>query len=98
MKTLMTYSADKGSVVINSIYFSNGIGDGEFNVVFADTHPNNIKAVAQIDLRQTPLVEIWGYDCEPTTEKIFTYADFDNAQVIEFGIDGDGNLIIWKLF
>lgn len=43
MKTLMTYIADKGSVVINGICFSNGIGDGEYEVLFTNEKTRGYK-------------------------------------------------------
>lgn len=98
MKTLMTYISDKGSVVINGVYFSNGIGDGTYKVMFDNAKPDGIKFVAGIDLRDCPAVDIWMSDCDSSKSVQFGARDFNYAQVIGFGIDGDGNLIIWKLF
>ena len=95
---LMTYKADKGSVVINGIAFSNGFGDGEFKVIFVDIKPRNIQPNAWIDLRDVKEISIWEYDCDPKSAQKFTAKDFDNALAIEFGFDADYNLVIWKLF
>lgn len=98
MRNLMTYVADKGSVVINGICFSNGVGDGAFEVVFFNKRPSDVKEIAWLDLRHMSFIEIWQFDCDPSRTETFQSVDFDNAQAIGFGIDGGGNLIIWKLF
>lgn len=59
MKSLMTYACDKGSIVINGICFSNGIGDGMYEVMYANEKPNDIKEIAWIDLRDCHVVNIW---------------------------------------
>ena len=102
-KHLMNYIADKGSVVVNGVCFSNGHGDGMFGVYFTPEKPkySNI----WIDLRETPKIEIWEYDCimehkgetKPRVQT-FTSADFENAQAIDLQIDSKGNLIISKYF
>lgn len=97
-KDLMIYNADKGSVVINGVSFHNGIGDGEFKVIFVDIKPRNIQTIAWIDLRDVKEISIWEYDTIPETAQKFESKDFDNAKAIEFGFDDDNNLIIWKLF
>lgn len=98
MKFLMTYIADKGSVVINGICFSNGIGDGIYKVMFDNAKPDDTKMVAEIDLRDCPAVDIWLSDCDSSKAVQFGARDFYDAQAIGFGFDGGGNLIIWKLF
>lgn len=99
MKSLMTYACDKGSVVINGICFSNGIGDGMYDVFFNDDmKPIDIKEIAWIDLRDCHVVNIWESDCNAASARPFTSADFDNAQAIGLGFSNDGDLYIWKLF
>lgn len=95
---LMTYKADTGSVVINGIAFSNGIGDGAFGVIFEKSKPANIEGIAWVDLRDVKEISIWEYDADPKSAQKFTAKDFDNALAIEFGFDADYNLVIWKLF
>lgn len=95
---LMTYKADKGSVVINGIAFSNGFGDGAFGVIFEKSKPAGIEPIGWVDLRDVKEISIWEYDCVPNSAQKFTAKDFDNALAIEFGFDADYNLVIWKLF
>lgn len=99
-KHLMDYIADKGSVVVNGVCFSNKHGDGVFGVFFTPEKPKSSNI--WIDLRDTPKVEIWEYDCccdgEKPRVRIFTSADFDNAMAIDLQIDDEGNLIISKYF
>lgn len=98
MRKLMNYVADKCSVVINGIPFRNGIGDGVYEVLFANEKPVDIEPIAWVDLRDCPAIHIWCFDCSPDKNVQFTASDFDNAQAIEFGFNSDGDLIIWKLF
>lgn len=68
----MNYIADKGSVVVNGVCFSNKYGDGMFGVYFTPKKPKSSNI--WIDLRDTPKVEIWEYDCccdgqNPSVEK-----------------------------
>ena len=98
MKTLMNYAADKGSVVINGIYFNNGIGDGVYSVIFADKRPENIQAAAWVDFRDCKNITIWCSDCDSSTSYTFDRWAFDRANAIEFGFDKSGNLVIWKMF
>lgn len=98
MQKLMTYIADKGSVVINGICFSNRIGDGEYEVLFANEKPADIKPIAWVDLRDCPAIHIWRFDWSPDKNVQFTASDLDNALAIELGFNSDGDLIIWKLF
>lgn len=99
-KSLMSYRCDKGCFVINGICFDNGIGDVESHVIACDEKPEGVKELAWIDLRDTPKVHIWDYDCDPKSGIIFTAEDFYKAQVICIGImeeDNDGRVFIWKL-
>ena len=87
-KDLMTYR------------FDNGIGDVESHVIACDEQPEGMKELAWIDLRDTPTVNIWGYDCDPKSGKTFTAEDFYNADIISIGImedNSDGRVFIWKL-
>lgn len=53
MKHLMIYSADVGSLVINGIWFNNGIGDGVFDVYYSQDLPEGYTYINDcwIDLR-----------------------------------------------
>lgn len=95
-KHLMDYVADKGSVVVNGVCISNKHGDGMFGVYFTPEKPKSSNL--WIDLRDTPKVEIWEYDCCCDSVRTFTSADFDNAMAIDLQIDDEGNLIISKYF
>lgn len=95
-KHLMDYVADKGSVVVNGVCISNKHGDGMFGVYFTPEKPKSSNL--WIDLRDTPKVEIWEYDCSCDSARTFTSADFDNAMAIDLQIDNKGNLIISKYF
>lgn len=99
-KDLMTYCCDKGCFVINGVCFDNGIGDVESHVIACDEQPEGVKELAWIDLRDTPTVNIWGYDCDPKSSKTFAAEDFYNADIISIGImekDSDGRVFIWKM-
>lgn len=98
LKYLGTYICDKGSAVVNGVCFSNGIGDGEYMIYYAPEQPENIKPLAWVDLRDVRSIDVWRYDCRPESGEVFTSADFDNAQAVEFGFDDDGSLIFWKIF
>lgn len=103
MRHLMNYIADKGSVVVNGICLSNGYGDGMFGVLFDEKKEFSSKI--WIDLRCTPQLEIWEYDCilehkgeTQPRKKVFTSKDFDNAEAVSLSFDDEYNLIISKLF
>lgn len=98
MQTLMTYITDKSSVIINGICFSNGIGDGEYKVLFANEKPVDIEPIAWVDFRVCPAINIWRFDWTPDKNVQFVAIDFDSANAIGFGFNSDGDLIIWKLF
>lgn len=98
-KFLGTYICDKGSAVVNGVCFSNGIGDGEYDILFASAKPENVKTLAWVDLRDgVDVLKVWKFDCRPESEQSFSGADFDDAQAVEFGFDDAGNLVFWKLF
>lgn len=98
IRNLMRYTADKASVVINGVSFSNGIGDGEFGVFVCNKRPDGMTEKAWIDLRDAQEIKVWRYDCNPDDFRICTSKDFYNAKALGFGFDEDGNLYIWKMF
>lgn len=96
----MNTIADKGSVVVNGVCLSNGIGNGMFGVYFTNEQRHS---KIWIDLRVTPQLEIWEYDCIAQGEtkprkKIFTSKDFENAKAVNLSFDDEHNLIISKYF
>lgn len=97
-KVLMNYMADKGSCVINGIAFSNGVGDGSYDVVVSNEKPANVEEVAWVDFRDKDEIGIWAYDCDPSSVYWYTSTDFYNAEAIGIGVGEDGDIHIWKMF
>lgn len=97
-KVLMSYMADKGTCVVNGIGFSNGIGDGSYDVIVCDERPEEVGELAWVDFRDKDEIGIWAYDCDPSSINWFTSADFYHAEGIGLGMGDDGNLYIWKMF
>ena len=84
MKVIGTYQCDKGSVVMNGICISNGVGDGDYDILYAEEHEqmfgfNEVSKDLWIDLRDTD-VEIWTYDCDRNCDKIKITKNTFNAK------------------
>lgn len=104
MKILGTYVCDKGSLVINGICISNGIGDGEYGIYYFDSEEKakemNFKEINNnfwIDLRETNL-KLWAYDCDKNCKKIIITKEIIGADALLFFKDVDGNIALVKYF
>ena len=104
MKKLFEYGADAGTCVINGIGFSNGVGDGGYNVYYCETMPKGVKLFEDIwvDLRNGYGLTIHGHDCNKKGEeyepnKSFTKEDL-NAKGLQIGKDNSGNIYLIKYF
>lgn len=73
MRQLMNYYADKGCCVINGVGFSNGFGDGSFEVFYSEKLPKGYSIIEGVyfDLRDVRIV-IWEYDCSDKDTKVFS--------------------------
>lgn len=104
MKTLGTYGCDKGSLVINGICISNGIGDGEYDIYYFDDEDdakdNGFKEINNdfwIDLRDADL-KIWTYDCNKNCKKIEITQENIKAEALLIFRDNNGNFALVKYF
>lgn len=104
MKRLGYYECDKGSIVINGICISNGIGDGGYDIYYYenedDAKIDNFKEICNdlwIDLRDTD-IEIWTYDCDRNCKKIIITKENINADALLFFKDNNGNIALVKYF
>lgn len=104
MKNLGYCSCDKGSIVINGICISNGIGDGVYDIRFYESEEeatkDNFKVISHdlwIDLRYTD-IEIWTYDCNSNCKKILVNKENINADALKVYKKGDGSIAFVKYF
>lgn len=106
MKALGTYICDKGSLVINGLCISNGVGDGEYYIYFfEDKDDAKLKLLEfeevsnnfWIDLRDCD-VEIWRYDCDSNCEKITLTQNAINAEALKLFRNDEGDFAFVKYF
>lgn len=93
MKRICSYVADAGTFVVNGIGIDNGIGDGGFDVYYAEHKkdiPKGAKKVKDlwIDLRNGYPIIIHTYDCnkkgsEYEPNKELTAKHFPNAEALK---------------
>lgn len=101
MEKIGTYGCEKGSLVINGICFSNGIGDGDYDI-FYEKDPINIPSGFKkfdgvwVDLRDTDL-EIWEFDCDKDCNKTLITAEKLDAEAIEI-YKYHGDILLVKYF
>lgn len=98
-KYLCSYSADKGSCVINGLCVENRFGDGTFDVFFADKLPDGFDEVNAIwfDLRDDN-VKIWKYDCDKKLGvKTFTKKSL-GCDAIKIANSSGGDICLVKYF
>lgn len=97
-KHLLNYCADRGSVVVNGLWLSNGIGDGTFGVFFTQEY---FESDIWVDFSEVKRLEIKTYDVLSSSlckEFVFTSKDLENSEAVGLSFDKDGNLIISKIF
>lgn len=104
MKILGTYGCDKGSLVVNGICISNGIGDGEYDIYYFDNAEEakemSFKEINNdfwVDLRFTDL-KLWTCDCDKNCKKITITKENTNADALLIFKDYDGNIALVKYF
>ena len=97
-KFLCTYAADKGSLVVNGVCIDNGVGDGEFNVYYAESLPDGFSPLGEFwfDLRDAD-IDIWAHDCNCGTD-VHTFTAEDLADAVIFSKDENGNFCLIKYF
>jgi hypothetical protein len=101
MEKIGTYGCDKGSLVINGICFSNGIGDGDYDIFYEKDPtaiPSNFKKFdgVWVDLRDADL-EIWELDCDKNSKKTIITATSINADALEI-YRYNGDILLVKYF
>ena len=104
MKIVGEYSADKGTFVLNGIGFSNGFGDGSFDIYFDGEEYNREvhgEDICWFDFRNTAKDTRYSYnkhDCEDKVKEL----DFNDMQEIceamVMTFDGRGNVVFRKYF
>lgn len=97
---LMDYVADVGSLCINGIKFGNGIGDGGFYVLYAETLPDGFNLVygdVWLDLRDSDL-RIWYSDCGTSDDDLIITKDKLNANALQVARNKDGDICLVKYF
>ena len=106
MKVLGTYICDKGSIVINGLCISNGVGDGGYYIYyFEDKDDPKLKLLEfeeingdfWIDLRDCD-VTIWQYDCDAKCEKITLTQKGINAKALKLFRNDEGDFAFVKYF
>lgn len=107
MKRIASYEADAGTFVVNGVGINNGIGDGGFDVFYAEHKediPKSAKEVKDlwIDLRNGYPVVIHTYDCnkkgdEYMPNKELTAKHFPNAQALKIFVRS-GDIYFVKYF
>lgn len=100
LKKIGEYGADGGTIRINNIWISNGVGDGNFNVYFAATKPENFEEIngLGIDLQLCKSIKIGVHDTVNGIYNEFNSKDLDNARYVTIAKDKNGNFCLIKKF
>lgn len=104
MRKIGTYCCDAGSLVINGIGISNGIGDGDYDIYYFESESEALKHNYKntsldlwIDLRTTS-IQLWTYDCDRDCHKIYLDSYILNADAVTIWKDEDGNFALVRYF
>ena len=101
-KVVGFYEADKGTFVLNGVGFTNGVGDGRFDIIIDTDEASNEEKKRQ---------KAWFDIRDFAASRNFTYKDYDcdggkdcelildmNAEAVLLFFDADGNAIFKKYF